>query len=161
MDETNCYSVYCPSDIFSLHGLPFFLYWCRNVSIASHLWKVWVRTFLYPFFLNCFPRWMDIMSLFCVSGRLSGVMDDRGKFIYISQEEMKAVADYIKRQGRVSISHLASKSNQFIDLEPKVQYSEDINIAEEITVNWVCFLTWWCEENLVVHKKRRNYLCFA
>lgn len=78
---------------------------------------------------------MDIMSLFCVSGRLSGVMDDRGKFIYISQEEMKAVADYIKRQGRVSISHLASKSNQFIDLEPKVQYSEDINIAEEITVN--------------------------
>lgn len=101
------------------------------------------------------------MSLFCVSGRLSGVMDDRGKFIYISQEEMKAVADYIKRQGRVSISHLASKSNQFIDLEPKAQYSEDINIAEEITVNWVCFLTWWCEENLVVHKKRRNYLCFA
>lgn len=78
---------------------------------------------------------MDIMSLFCVSGRLSGVMDDRGKFIYISQEEMKAVADYIKRQGRVSISHLASKSNQFIDLEPKAQYSEDINIAEEITVN--------------------------
>ena len=37
-------------------------------------------------------------------GRLSGVMDDRGKYIYISLEEMKAVADYIKRQGRVSIS---------------------------------------------------------
>ncbi|KAL2943756.1 DDRGK domain-containing protein 1 [Bienertia sinuspersici] len=41
-------------------------------------------------------------------GRLSGVMDDRGKYIYISLEEMEAVADYIKRQGRVSISHLAS-----------------------------------------------------
>ncbi|RDY00905.1 DDRGK domain-containing protein 1, partial [Mucuna pruriens] len=69
-----------------------------------------------------------------LESRLSGVMDDRGKFIYISQEEMKAVADYIKRQGRVSISHLASKSNQFIDLEPKAQYSEDINIVEEITI---------------------------
>lgn len=69
------------------------------------------------------------------SGRLSGVMDDRGKFIYISQEEMKAVADYIKRQGRVSISHLASKSNQFIDLEPKVEYTEDISNVEEITVS--------------------------
>lgn len=66
-------------------------------------------------------------------GRLSGVMDDRGKYIYISLEEMKAVADYIKLEGRVSISHLASKSNQFIDLEPKAQLVEDFNIVEEIT----------------------------
>ncbi|KAJ9182725.1 hypothetical protein P3X46_006685 [Hevea brasiliensis] len=63
-------------------------------------------------------------------GRLSGVMDDRGKYIYISQEEMKAVADYIKRQGRVSISRLASKSNQFIDLEPKAQFVEEISNME-------------------------------
>lgn len=65
-------------------------------------------------------------------GRLSGVMDDRGKYIYISLEEMKAVADYIRREGRVSISHLASKSNQFIDLEPK-SHAEDIQSMEEIT----------------------------
>ncbi|KAL3626374.1 hypothetical protein CASFOL_029923 [Castilleja foliolosa] len=64
-------------------------------------------------------------------GRLSGVMDDRGKYIYISLEEMRAVAEYIKREGRVNISHLARKSNQFIDLEPKV---EDINTnLEELT----------------------------
>lgn len=61
-------------------------------------------------------------------------MDDRGKYIYISKEEMQAVADFIKRQGRVSISHLASKSNQFIDLEPKAQSVEEINV-EEITVS--------------------------
>ncbi|KAF7822872.1 DDRGK domain-containing protein 1 [Senna tora] len=65
-------------------------------------------------------------------GRLSGVMDDRGKYIYISEEEMKAVADYIKREGRVSISLLASKSNQFIDLEPKAQFTEDISHGEII-----------------------------
>ncbi|KAL9322345.1 hypothetical protein ACSQ67_010398 [Phaseolus vulgaris] len=80
---------------------------------------------------ECINRITSLESM----GRLSGVMDDRGKFIYISQEEMNAVADYIKRQGRVSISHLASKSNQFIDLEPKAQYTDDINIGEEITVN--------------------------
>ncbi|CAI9088488.1 OLC1v1022824C1 [Oldenlandia corymbosa var. corymbosa] len=67
-------------------------------------------------------------------GRLSGVMDDRGKYIYISQEEMNAVADYIKHQGRVSISHLASKSNQFIDLEPKSQFVADMSGADEIAV---------------------------
>lgn len=79
-----------------------------------------------------------ILGLSWTLGRLSGVMDDRGKYIYISQEEMKAVADYIKRQGRVNISHLASKSNQFIDLEPKVQFAEEISSTEEITVVWFC-----------------------
>ncbi|KAL4271232.1 hypothetical protein GQ457_13G002520 [Hibiscus cannabinus] len=33
-------------------------------------------------------------------GRLSGVMDDRGKYIYIAMDETNAVADYIKREGR-------------------------------------------------------------
>ncbi|XXG79763.1 hypothetical protein AAC387_Pa09g0763 [Persea americana] len=67
-------------------------------------------------------------------GRLSGVMDDRGKYIYISPEEMQAVADYIKRRGRVSISHLASMSNQFIDLEPKPHFADEIRHADGIDV---------------------------
>eukprot|EP00850_Spirogloea_muscicola_P000967 SM000003S11212 [mRNA] locus=s3:1577286:1577989:- [translate_table: standard] len=52
-------------------------------------------------------------------GRISGVMDERGKFIYVSPEEMRAVADYIVRLGRVSIADLAARSSDFIDLEPK------------------------------------------
>ncbi|KAL5802569.1 hypothetical protein ACOSQ4_030874 [Xanthoceras sorbifolium] len=79
---------------------------------------------------ECINRITSLESM----GRLSGVMDDRGKYIYISLEEMKAVADYIKHQGRVSISHLASKSNQFIDLESKPQFIEDISGVEEIAV---------------------------
>ncbi|XP_022941508.1 DDRGK domain-containing protein 1-like [Cucurbita moschata] len=79
---------------------------------------------------ECINRITSLESM----GRLSGVMDDRGKYIYISKEEMQAVAEYIQHQGRVSISHLASKSNQFIDLEPKVQLVEEMNV-EEITVS--------------------------
>jgi hypothetical protein len=41
-------------------------------------------------------------------------MDDRGKFIYISPEEMGQVADFINKRGRVAISDLAKKSNEFI-----------------------------------------------
>ncbi|XP_011628901.1 DDRGK domain-containing protein 1 [Amborella trichopoda] len=67
-------------------------------------------------------------------GKLSGVMDDRGKYIYISPEEMKAVADYLKRQGRVSISHLGSQSNQFIDLEPKVDPIETVLVPANGTI---------------------------
>lgn len=80
---------------------------------------------------ECINRIASLESM----GRLSGVMDDRGKYIHISLEEMKAVADYIKREGRVSIAHLASKSNQFIDLEPKAQFVEEISMVEDITVN--------------------------
>ena len=41
------------------------------------------------------------------------------QFIYISKEEMQAVADFIRRRGRVSVAELAAKSNTFIDLEEK------------------------------------------
>ena len=52
-------------------------------------------------------------------GRITGVMDDRGKFIYVSLDEMKAMADYITSRGRVPIVELASKSADLLDLEAK------------------------------------------
>lgn len=48
--------------------------------------------------------------------RLSGVIDDRGKFIYISEDELKEVAKFIRQRGRVSISELAENSNRLINL---------------------------------------------
>ena len=52
------------------------------------------------------------------SDELTGVMDDRGKFIYVSPEELQAVATFIRQRGRVSIAELASASNSLINLEP-------------------------------------------
>lgn len=49
---------------------------------------------------------------------LTGVIDDRGKFIYVSPEEMEAVAKFIRQQGRVSIAELAENSNKLINLMP-------------------------------------------
>ncbi|NXG15217.1 DDRGK protein, partial [Grallaria varia] len=51
-------------------------------------------------------------------GTLTGVIDDRGKFIYITPEELAAVAQYIKQRGRVSIAELAQASNSLINLQP-------------------------------------------
>jgi len=51
---------------------------------------------------------------------LTGVIDDRGKFIYVSPEEMNAVAKFIKQRGRVSIAELAENSNNLINLMPVV-----------------------------------------
>jgi hypothetical protein len=41
------------------------------------------------------------------------------QFIFISPEEMQAVADFIRRRGRIGIAELAAKSDQFVDLEAK------------------------------------------
>ncbi|CAG9837199.1 unnamed protein product [Diabrotica balteata] len=49
---------------------------------------------------------------------LTGVVDDRGKFIYVSPEEMEAVAKFIRQRGRVSIAELAENSNVLINLTP-------------------------------------------
>ncbi|CAH1114387.1 unnamed protein product [Psylliodes chrysocephalus] len=49
---------------------------------------------------------------------LTGVIDDRGKFIYVSQDEMEAVAKFIRQRGRVSIAELAENSNILINLTP-------------------------------------------
>uniref|UniRef100_A0A182SFU2 DDRGK domain-containing protein 1 n=1 Tax=Anopheles maculatus TaxID=74869 RepID=A0A182SFU2_9DIPT len=50
--------------------------------------------------------------------RITGVIDDRGKFIYVSEEELKSVAKFIKQRGRISITELAENSNQLIHLTP-------------------------------------------
>lgn len=52
------------------------------------------------------------------NGSLTGVVDDRGKFIYISQEELEAVAKFVKQRGRVSLTELVENSNLLINLTP-------------------------------------------
>lgn len=47
---------------------------------------------------------------------ITGVIDDRGKFIYISEDELKGIADFIKQRGRVSIAEVAKASNSLVNL---------------------------------------------
>ena len=54
-------------------------------------------------------------------GLLTGVMDDRGKFIYISEEELLKVKKFIEQRGRVNIGELAKSSNELINLKPMVK----------------------------------------
>ena len=52
-----------------------------------------------------------------INEQLEGVIDDRGKFIYITQDELNSVAKFIKQNGRVSITDLVENSNRLIRLE--------------------------------------------
>lgn len=61
---------------------------------------------------------IDRIHTLMKEGKLTGVMDDRGKFIYITRAEMEAVAKYIRQRGRISVSDLAKSSNALINLNP-------------------------------------------
>lgn len=54
------------------------------------------------------------------NGSLTGVIDDRGKFIYISEDELQQVAKFVKQRGRITITELAESSNKLINLTPVV-----------------------------------------
>ncbi|GAU92862.1 hypothetical protein RvY_04888 [Ramazzottius varieornatus] len=62
---------------------------------------------------ECIDRVQKLQS----EGLLTGVIDDRGKFIYISMDELEAVAKFVKQRGRVTIAELAESSNQLIRLQ--------------------------------------------
>lgn len=52
-------------------------------------------------------------------GILTGVIDDQGKFIYISKTELNDISEFIRQRGRVSITELVESSNNLINLKPK------------------------------------------
>lgn len=47
-------------------------------------------------------------------GRITVIVDDRGKLILLTEEELKAVADVMKREGRVSLSKLTKLCGSII-----------------------------------------------
>ena len=61
---------------------------------------------------------VDRVKALAEMGQITGVFDDRGKFIYITEEEMRAVGKFVVNKGRVSIAALAAESNKLINLTP-------------------------------------------
>lgn len=63
---------------------------------------------------DAISRLQDLLA----EGSLTGVIDDRGKFISITPEELDSVARFMRQRGRVSIAELAQASNSLINLMP-------------------------------------------
>lgn len=67
------------------------------------------------------------------SNRITGIIDDRGKFIYITEDEMEKVVKYIQRKGRMSLSELSKECNKLIRLEGDHANSS----AATLSVDWL------------------------
>ena len=62
-------------------------------------------------------------------GRILGIIDDRGKYIYITEKEMGLIEKMLTNRGRISKADLIKECNRLIRFEPTEK--DKIKIAEE------------------------------
>jgi len=65
------------------------------------------------------------------NGILTGLFDDRGKFIYLTRDEMERVTKAIRQRGRISFSDLSKISNELIDFSGTRQINENLLETDE------------------------------
>lgn len=49
---------------------------------------------------------VDLLQNLDTEGKLMGVIDDRGKFIYLESDELDQIARFIMRRGRVTVHEI-------------------------------------------------------
>lgn len=64
---------------------------------------------------------VDRIQSLLADGSLVGIIDDRGKFISITQEELASVAKFIRQRGRVTVDEIVINSNKLLNLKPEVK----------------------------------------
>ena len=69
-------------------------------------------------------------------GELSGVWDERGRWVCVTEEEMAALARFIERRGRVSMAELVTESNRIIDLTEKGREEQGEDLKDDETGRW-------------------------
>ena len=62
-------------------------------------------------------------------GRILGIIDDRGKYIYITEKEMGLIEKMFMNRGRISKADLIKECNRLIRFEPTEE--DKIKIVEE------------------------------
>jgi hypothetical protein len=80
---------------------------------------------------------VDRIQRLTESGRLSGITDDRGKFIHITPQEYEAVARYIKSKGRVNRADLLIESNKLVRMNPRAEDKVKIKKDEKALLDKV------------------------
>ena len=52
---------------------------------------------------------IELLQTLDKENRMMGVIDDRGKFLYLEEEELQHIANFIKRRGRVSVQEIQAE----------------------------------------------------
>eukprot|EP00949_MAST-11_sp_MAST-11-sp1_P002770 g2770.t1 len=74
---------------------------------------------------------LDRVTTLDEAGLITGVLDDRGKYIYLTEDELESMASHVENVGRISVKDLAVQSRDFVDLTEKRIEDEDDDEEEE------------------------------
>lgn len=74
---------------------------------------------------------VDRIQQLLATGRLSGILDDRGKFIFVSVEEYEAAARLVRQAGRISIAELTEQLGRVINLKPDADSDTDDAVVDD------------------------------
>lgn len=72
---------------------------------------------------------VEKLNYFESQGRILGIIDDRGKYIYITEKEISMIEKMFMNRGRISKAELIKECNRLIKFEPSEE--DKIKIAEE------------------------------
>lgn len=72
---------------------------------------------------------VEKLNKFESEGRILGIIDDRGKYIYITEKEMCMIEKMFATRGRISKNDLIKECNRIIKFEPSEE--DKLKIAEE------------------------------
>ena len=72
---------------------------------------------------------VEKLNFFEQQGRILGIIDDRGKYIYITEKEMSMIEKMFMNRGRITKAELIKECNRLIKFEPTEE--DKVKIAEE------------------------------
>ena len=72
---------------------------------------------------------VEKLNFFEQQGRILGIIDDRGKYIYITEKEMSMIEKMFINRGRITKAELIKECNRLIKFEPTEE--DKVKIAEE------------------------------
>ena len=72
---------------------------------------------------------VEKLNQFENEGRILGIIDDRGKYIYVTEKEMNMIENLFMKRGRINKGDLIKECNKIIKFEPTEE--NKIKIAQE------------------------------
>lgn len=63
-------------------------------------------------------------------GRLSGITDDRGKYVHVTPDEFERIAQSIESKGRVSRQDLLKECSRIVRMTPSAEELKEIEREE-------------------------------
>ena len=77
---------------------------------------------------------VDRLNFLEEQGRITGIVDDRGKYIYLNEKELAAIEKIFMQRGRISKTELIKECNKIIRFEPTEE--DKMKILEEQKMEW-------------------------